>query len=139
MVMRCPGVMPVPTPAERRPFLAMSSPPSRRLCWESRGRFLLVARDERAKTVVVVVDGPALDAHVPLFCGRVLASLARGDVDEVTLDVRAVVAPNAATVDALARAQLLARRLGGSIRLQHAGEPLRELLALAGLLDVLPC
>ncbi len=47
--------------------------------------------------------------------------------------------PDLATVDALARLQLAARRLGRSIRLRHASRELRELLSLAGLSDVLPC
>jgi hypothetical protein len=42
-----------------------------------------------------------------------------------------------AVVDALARLQLLARRLGCSIRVRHPSEELRDLLALVGLADVI--
>jgi len=44
-----------------------------------------------------------------------------------------------ATVDALARLQLIARRLGCKIELRDAPDKLREILALAGLGDVVPC
>lgn len=50
-----------------------------------------------------------------------------------------VTEPDVGTVDALARLQLAARRLGRSIRLRQASDELQELLSLAGLSDVLPC
>jgi hypothetical protein len=43
------------------------------------------------------------------------------------------------TVDALARVQLTARRLGSELRLKDASQTLRELLSLAGLADVVRC
>jgi len=46
-------------------------------------------------------------------------------------------APDARTVDALARFQLTARRHGLELRLRHASGELRELLAFMGLADVL--
>jgi STAS domain len=46
-------------------------------------------------------------------------------------------APDAVTVDALARLQLTAGRLGVEIRLRHASSELQELLAFVGLRDVL--
>jgi hypothetical protein len=51
------------------------------------------------------------------------------DVDAITPDVH--------TIDALARLQLAARRLGMEIRLQHASSELQELIAFAGLCGVL--
>jgi hypothetical protein len=45
--------------------------------------------------------------------------------------------PDAAAVDALARLQLIARRLGLELRLRHASGELQELLAFLGLRDVL--
>ena len=86
---------------------------------------------------VLTIDEPAL-RDVEMLCERVRALLARVDVTEVTLDVRAIVAADAATVDALARVQLSARRAGGAIRLRNADGELRGLLALAGLEAVLP-
>jgi hypothetical protein len=54
----------------------------------------------------------------------------------IVCDVGAV-APDAVAIDTLARLQLAARRLGLEIRLRHASSELRELLAFAGLRDVL--
>ena len=54
----------------------------------------------------------------------------------IVCDVGAL-APDAVTVDALARLQLSARRLGLEIRLRHASTELQELLAFFGLRDVL--
>ncbi|HET7027012.1 MAG TPA: STAS domain-containing protein [Candidatus Limnocylindrales bacterium] len=56
----------------------------------------------------------------------------------VACDVRAVTTPDAGTIDALARVQLRARRLGGTIELRNACPALVELIELAGLRDVLP-
>lgn len=56
----------------------------------------------------------------------------------IVCDVGALDAPDMAIVDALARLQLSARRLGCEIRLLNATERLRELLDLAGLSNVLP-
>ena len=47
------------------------------------------------------------------------------------------VEPDAVTVDALARLQLAAGRLGCTVRLRNASAELRELVALMGLRDVL--
>jgi hypothetical protein len=54
----------------------------------------------------------------------------------IVCDVGAL-APDAGAVDALARLQLTARRLGLEIRLRHASGELQELLAFVGLRDVL--
>ena len=43
-----------------------------------------------------------------------------------------------ATVEALARLQLAARRHGCRVTLRHASEELRQLIAFMGLRDVLP-
>jgi ABC-type transporter Mla MlaB component len=59
----------------------------------------------------------------------------------VVLDVSAL-APDAVTIDALARLQLTARRVGQRLELHDASDQLRELIAFAGLSDVLrvePC
>jgi anti-anti-sigma regulatory factor len=47
------------------------------------------------------------------------------------------VAADACAIDALARLQLAARRLGLELRLRHVSGELRELIAFAGLGDVL--
>ena len=58
---------------------------------------------------------------------------------EVVLDVDDLVDPDCGTVDALARLQLEAGRLGRRIVLRGASPALRELIGLAGLGSVLPC
>ena len=54
----------------------------------------------------------------------------------IVCDVGAL-APDAAAVDALARLQLTARRLGCEIRLRDASVDLQDLLDFVGLRDVL--
>ncbi len=54
----------------------------------------------------------------------------------IVCDVGAL-APGAAAIDALARLQLSARRLGLEIRLRHASSDLLGLLAFVGLSEVL--
>ena len=56
----------------------------------------------------------------------------------LVVDVDCVTRPDLAVVDALARLQLAARRLGGTIRIRNASKELRGLLVFAGLADVLP-
>ena len=57
----------------------------------------------------------------------------------IVLDVSALVGPDLATVDALARMALVARRRDCGIEVRYAAAELRELLAFAGLTGVLPC
>ena len=59
------------------------------------------------------------------------------DAELVVCDVGGLVDPDAVTVDALARLQLTARRLGRRIRLRDPCGELRQLLALMGLGEVL--
>jgi ABC-type transporter Mla MlaB component len=56
----------------------------------------------------------------------------------VVVDVGGLAEPDPAILDALVRFQLTAQRLGASIRLENACPVLVDLLALAGLSDVLP-
>jgi anti-anti-sigma regulatory factor len=56
----------------------------------------------------------------------------------VVFDIRELEHPDAATVEALARLQLTALRSGRRIRLRNACGELRDLLALAGLVELLP-
>lgn len=90
-------------------------------------------------TTVLVLAGPIARGDIPGLSelGRVL--MERCDVDLVVCDVGAIAEPDAVTVDALARLQLTARRVGRRIHLRRACDELEELLALMGLSDVLPC
>jgi len=73
---------------------------------------------------------------IPALCERVRRVLEVSDAELIVCDVAALVDPDAVTVDALARLQLTARRLGRWIRLRHACGELQELLTLMGLEDV---
>jgi len=77
-------------------------------------------------------------AEIPGLCERVQVLLTLQAVDRLVCDVGAIVAPDAVTVDALARLQLTARRLGREVRIRHASGELKQLLALMGLSDVVP-
>ncbi len=89
-------------------------------------------------TTVLALGGPIVRADIPALCERVRVLLEGNDAGLAVCDVGALVAPDAVTVDALARLQLTARRLGHQIVLLDACGELRELLALVGLSDVLP-
>jgi hypothetical protein len=86
----------------------------------------------RPSKIVLAVDC----ADLAGFCERVRVSLEATDADVVDCDVSAL-APDAAAIDALARLRLTVRRLGRELRLSRASCELEELLAFAGLADVL--
>jgi len=92
---------------------------------------------EAPSTVFFAVRGPIAPADLPGLCDRVCALLGRSGADVAVCDV-AGVDPDAATVDALARLQLGARRYGCRVRLRNASDELRDLVAFMGLRDVLP-
>jgi len=95
----------------------------------------MAARAQRALTFAV--RGPISAADLPGLCDRVCALMTESRAREAICDVHGV-EPTAATVDALARLQLAARRLDCQVRLCGASEDLRELVAFMGLEDVLP-
>lgn len=92
-----------------------------------------------ANDIHLVINGPITGAAIPGLCDRVRQALEGSGAGLVVCDVGALVDPDAATVDAVARLQLTARRLGGQVRLLDASAELQELLALAGLDEVVPC
>ena len=55
----------------------------------------------------------------------------------VIADTASVTQPDLAAVEALVRLKLVASRLGGAVRLRGASAALRDLLAFAGLDDVI--
>ncbi len=87
----------------------------------------------------LVVTGPIAAADVPRLCDRAREVLEVSVAEVVDCDVRALVHPDLGTLEVLARVALTAGRLGRRIRLSHASAELRNLLALAGLTDVVPC
>ena len=88
-------------------------------------------------TVAFAVRGPISRSDLPGLCDRVCAVLRESRAPLALCDV-ATVEPDAVTVEALARLQLAARRLGRSVRLRNASPELLDLVALMGLEDVLP-
>jgi ABC-type transporter Mla MlaB component len=86
----------------------------------------------------LAIRGRIARADVAGLSDRACDLLVATQSDVVVCDVGAVVDPDAATVDALARLQLVARRLGRRICLSHASSELQELLALMGLQRVVP-
>lgn len=88
-------------------------------------------------TVAFAVSGPIKQHDLPGLCDRVCALLERSGADLALCDVGGV-APDAVTIDALARLELAARRHACTVRLCRASDELRELVAFMGLRDVLP-
>jgi anti-anti-sigma regulatory factor len=83
--------------------------------------------------------GPAITrADIPGLCDRLTALLDNNDAAVVVCDVRAITKPDAVVIEALARLQLTARRLGRQILVHHASDHLRDLLVLTGLREFLP-
>lgn len=82
--------------------------------------------------IVLVLDD---SAGIPVLCAR-LADLVRQPGALVVCDAAAIVDATIGTVEALARLRLTARRLGADLRIRHVPPPLRHLLALTGLEEV---
>lgn len=87
--------------------------------------------------LVFTVHGPIERADLPGLCARV-GKLLGGSRAALAYCEVATVAPDAATVDALARLQLAARRFGCRVHLRGASAELRQLVDFMGLTDVLP-
>jgi len=89
------------------------------------------------QTLAFAIRDPITRADLPGLCERVCSLLNQSGVDVASCDVTGV-DPDAVTVDALARLQLAAHRLGCQVRLRHASDELLELVHFMGLTDVLP-
>ena len=85
----------------------------------------------------MVVDAPIRVSSVPSLCERVRVALQASTTKRVDCDVGADVVADVVAVEAFARMQLAARRLGGSVRFQRLSDEMVELLALVGLDNVL--
>lgn len=84
-------------------------------------------------------DFHVAERSLAALCEHLRLLLEASDARLLTCDVRSVADADLATVDLLARLQLTAGRLGSTVSLRHATSDLRELLALIGLSDVVPC
>jgi anti-anti-sigma regulatory factor len=89
-------------------------------------------------TTTLTLHGPVERAQIPALCERLRAMLERGGTGPVVFDIRSLDTPDAATVEALARLQLTALRAGRRICLRSASGELQDLLALVGLVELLP-
>ena len=89
-----------------------------------------------ARCVAFAIWGPIRRDDLPGLCSRVCGLLAGSRAEIALCDVRDV-APDAVTVDALARLQLAARRHGCVVRLLNASDELGALVAFMGLTAVL--
>ncbi|OLT19152.1 hypothetical protein BJF79_02485 [Actinomadura sp. CNU-125] len=87
----------------------------------------------------VLFLGPALTvADIEPLSARLRDMMVSPGATEVVCDLGALHDPDINTLEVLARLQLAARRLGGSVVLRAPGTALRELLVLTGLDGVLP-
>jgi ABC-type transporter Mla MlaB component len=86
---------------------------------------------------VLVMIGPVTRDAIPALCERARRLLEGCDAGSVACDVGALAEPDGVTIDALARLQLTARRLGHRVELRRACEELGDLLTLTGLLEIL--
>ena len=83
------------------------------------------------------IRGPLAQSDLPGLCDRVCALLRERGPGNAVCDVHGI-APDAVTVDALARLQLAAQRSSCRIHLRNASDELLELVAFMGLSEVLP-
>jgi ABC-type transporter Mla MlaB component len=90
------------------------------------------------RTSVLVLSGSISRADVAALCERARVLLGRSRAQLVIFDVADLVEPDAATIDALARLQLTARRLGCRVLVRDPCGEIQELLAFVGLADILP-
>lgn len=91
------------------------------------------------RPVVLTLVGPVVSSDIGELCVRAHTMLVDVEVGRpVVCDVGALGMPDAVALDALARLQLTAQRLGHRVRLRDASPELRALLARAGLCDVVP-
>ena len=90
------------------------------------------------KTIELGIAGPIKRVDIPCLCSHARRLLESGDADRLVCDVGALADPDAVTIEALARLQLTARRVGSQIGLRNASRELRELLDLVGLSSVVP-
>ena len=90
------------------------------------------------KTIVLAIDS-LQPGDVPGLMERASTFVAPDGTTMLLCDVARLADVDMGTIDALARIALRARRLGCAVNLRDAPPELLELLAFAGLSDVLPC
>jgi anti-anti-sigma regulatory factor len=91
----------------------------------------------RSRLLEVAIRAPLLRGDLPGLERRICRLISESDPVLVICDVSALTAPDAVSIDALARLALVARRRGAAVRLRDAGPTLVELIAALGLDGVL--
>jgi ABC-type transporter Mla MlaB component len=85
----------------------------------------------------VVISGPLRPRELAALCERVRVQVGHSPGAAIVCDVSALPPADVGTVGALARLELTARRLGGTLELDRPSPQLCELLDLCGLAGVL--
>ena len=85
----------------------------------------------------LVLTGPLTRDRIVDLCACARDLLEGCDAQVVVLDLGNVAAPDADTVDTLARLQLTIGRMGKRVRYRNACDEVRELMVLMGLSDIL--
>ena len=88
---------------------------------------------------ILALEGAIDRADIAAFCERARAGSSGPTRTGRRLDLGVARPPDAVTVEALARLQLEARRLGRRLVFRDACGELRELVAFVGLDRALPC
>jgi ABC-type transporter Mla MlaB component len=97
------------------------------------------ARERLTYVNLLVIQPDVAPADIPRICRGGRALLRQSPATELICDVSAVLTVDAVLLDVLARLQLTARQHGCRLRLTGVDRGLRDLLALTGLEEVLPC
>jgi|ERR687888_1603073 ABC-type transporter Mla MlaB component len=84
-------------------------------------------------TPVFTIRGPLVRSDVPGLCARFQTVLSQSESAVALCDVDGRVEPDFVAIDAVARLELGARRIGRALRLQEASAELHDLLAFVGL------
>ncbi len=87
--------------------------------------------------MVVEITGPIERADIPVLCERLRIALLAGTAELVVCDVGGLADPDCVAVDALARLQLTASRLGRRLALREVSPELGALLSFCGLSEML--
>ena len=98
-----------------------------------------VGRPTPAPNATIALVGHNDRADIPSFYERARRQIPRSHEEPVVGDLGRVARPDAVTVEALARLQLEARRVGRRLVFRDACGELRDLVAFVGLERTLPC
>lgn len=92
-----------------------------------------------ASVTSVFIGAPRETAEIRGLTGRLRVLLLEDETGPLVCDLSLLSEPDCGTVDALARLQLSAGRLGHRISLQGVTPRLHELFVMAGLCDAVGC